>query len=621
MTHKDKLQLNLRGYKLLNRLVPRLIETAVFQGIFSQALPYVNLFMSASIINAIVMQKPLVHLLMLAAITAALNLVIGMIDAALRRRAEHLNVKLYQMLDVPVKDKVQQMDYELLDDASVYEDFLQLKALQLTQERGILRLHVRLNSLINGIANSLFSVGLVATAFTMSYASEPGVWKFLYSPFAVLVLLVLFFANIFLSFKLKQQSERYSMSELGKMAIGNRQFMYFLDFLNRYTGAKDVKLYGYSDAIISYLTQFNRYVHGLLHNTFQYQMKTNMIGHTVRIGTQAVFYIYITLKALFGSFGVGNIVQYAGALMKLITGVNELAFAVADLNANCEVLQQYFAFLDTPNKKYQGKLAVEKIYFCDDGVNDYRIELKNVSFKYPNSDRYILKNINLTIENGVKLAVVGMNGSGKTTMIKLLTRLYDPTEGEITLNGIDIRKYDYSEYMRMFGVVFQDFKIFAFTLGQNVACSVSYDEAQVVDVLQRVGLAGRLQTMQNGVHTCLYKEFEENGVEISGGEAQKVALARALYRGSPFIILDEPTAALDPIAEFEIYSKFNALVGNKTTVYISHRLSSCKFCDRIAVFHQGEIVQVGTHGDLVAEQNGKYYELWQAQAQYYDISE
>jgi len=209
-----------------------------------------------------------------------------------------------------------------------------------------------------------------------------------------------------------------------------------------------------------------------------------------------------------------------------------------------------------------------------------------------------------------------MNGSGKTTFIKLLCRLYDPTQGEILLNGINIQKYDYEEYLSIFSVVFQDFKLFALSLAENVAAGVEYDHALVEKCLQKAGFGGRLQELPDGILTPLYKELEENGVELSGGEAQKVALARALYKDAPFIILDEPTAALDPLAEYEIYSRFNEIIENKTAVYISHRLSSCRFCDDIVVFDRGQMVQRGRHEDLVKQQ-GKYYELWETQAQYY----
>lgn len=281
------------------------------------------------------------------------------------------------------------------------------------------------------------------------------------------------------------------------------------------------------------------------------------------------------------------------------------------LRANEKFLQMVFEFLDIPNEMYQGSLTVEKR-----SDRKYEMEFRDVSFKYPGSETYALRNVNMKFEIGKRLAVVGRNGSGKTTFIKLLCRLYDPTEGEILLNGIDIRKYDYAEYLPIFSVVFQDFCLFSLKLGENIATSSVYQKEKVSDCLENAGFGDRLAKMEQGIDTYLYKDYEENGIDISGGEAQKIAIARALYKDAPFMILDEPTAALDPMAEAEIYSRFNEIVGDKTVVYISHRLSSCKFCDEILVFDKGSVIQQGSHENLV-KVPGKYQELWNAQAQYY----
>lgn len=225
--------------------------------------------------------------------------------------------------------------------------------------------------------------------------------------------------------------------------------------------------------------------------------------------------------------------------------------------------------------------------------------------------------MNIRFKVGKRLAIVGENGSGKTTFIKLLCRLYDPQEGQILLNGIDIRKYRYDDYMNIFSIVFQDFKLISQPLGANVAGSEHYDRERVKKALIDAGFGDRLEQMPHGLDTMLYKDLSDEGVNLSGGEAQKVAIARALYKDASFIVLDEPTAALDPIAEAEIYSKFNDIVHDKTAIFISHRLSSCKFCDEIAVFDNGSVIQHASHDELIADASGKYRELWDAQAQYY----
>jgi len=327
-----------------------------------------------------------------------------------------------------------------------------------------------------------------------------------------------------------------------------------------------------------------------------------------------VVYIFVCLKALGGAFGIGSVTQYIGSITALAGGVASLISTLGELRNNAAFLRTTFKFFDLPNEMYQGSLTVEKR-----SDQKYDIEFRNVSFKYPHTDTYALRNVSMKFKIGERLAVVGMNGSGKTTFIKLLCRLYDPDEGEILLNGINIKKYDYLEYMSIFSVVFQDFKLLAFNLGQNVAANVNYDTERAVNSLNEAGFGDRLKEMTAGLETYLYREFDDKGVEISGGEAQKIALARTLYKNASFVILDEPTAALDPIAEYEVYSKMNDIIGKRTAVFISHRLSSCRFCHNIAVFHEGEVIQVGGHDKLLEDTNGKYHELWHAQAQYYTV--
>lgn len=348
-------------------------------------------------------------------------------------------------------------------------------------------------------------------------------------------------------------------------------------------------------------------------NYMAYFGKFSAISTGVRQLANGLIYLFVALKAYAGAFPVGNIILYVGAIMQFANGFASLLTNIGELSSNAVYLEKIQEFLDRPNKKYLGSIPIEK---RDD--NDYEIEFHNVSFKYPGSESYVLKKLSFKMQIGQRLAVVGMNGSGKTTMIKLLCRLYDPSEGEITLNGIDIKKYNYEEYMAIFSVVFQDFKLLPFSLGQNVAASMNYEPEAVSQALLQSGFEERLKNLPKGLDSHIYKNFEEEGVEISGGEAQKIALARALYKNAPFIILDEPTAALDPLAEYEIYSAFDDIRDGKTAVFISHRLSSCRFCDDIAVFHEGEIVQRGSHELLIADRAGKYSELWNAQAQYYN---
>lgn len=251
--------------------------------------------------------------------------------------------------------------------------------------------------------------------------------------------------------------------------------------------------------------------------------------------------------------------------------------------------------------------------------NGVSIEFKNVSFKYPNTDVYILKNINTIIHSGEHLSIVGKNGAGKTTFIKLLCRLYEVTEGEILVNGVNINDIEYSKYLDLLSVVFQDYKLMAFSIKDNIDMGQNkYPDVEnkINELCEIVEIDSWINSLKDKQNTNLYKMFDESGIEPSGGQAQKLAIVRALYKDSPIVVLDEPTAALDPIAEFEVYNNFDKLVGGKTAVYISHRLSSCRFCDRIIVFGGGTIIEDGSHDKLMENQKGFYYNMYNTQAKH-----
>ncbi len=321
-------------------------------------------------------------------------------------------------------------------------------------------------------------------------------------------------------------------------------------------------------------------------------------------------YIFIVLKAYVGAITIGAIFIQINAVMRLYNALGSFLTQYNMLKASAENFQYSIDYFNLPEIKNTGNRKI-------DFTAPVEIAFQDVSFKYPGSEQLVLKNINLKISAGQRLAVVGMNGAGKTTMIKLLCRLYQPTTGCITLNGIDIAEYDIDDYVKILAVVFQDFKLFAFAMDINIAFSNDVNDTALETALIDAGLSNLLAELSGNTGVAIGKNYQDNGRDFSGGEQQKLAIARALYKNAPVVILDEPTAALDPIAEYEVYSKFDKLVAGKTAIFISHRLSSCKFCDNIAVFDQGEIVQWGNHTTLLADKDGKYHELWSAQAQHY----
>ena len=312
-----------------------------------------------------------------------------------------------------------------------------------------------------------------------------------------------------------------------------------------------------------------------------------------------------------GAFGAGKVVEYYGVMTAMISAFSELAWCLGLLRSNRRFLEEDLAFYDLHGEMQSGSRTL-----ADVDPDTAEFTFHDVSFRYPGSEAYALRHLDLTLRRGEKLAVVGRNGSGKSTMIKLLCRLYDPTEGYITVNGIDIREFAYAEYLKLFGVVFQDFTLLSFTVAENVAADETYDEEKVMRCLDMAGVGDRVRRMPKGINQCVTKLYEEDGEDLSGGESQKTAIARALYKDAPFVILDEPTAALDPKSEAEIYARFDAIAGGRTAVYVSHRMSSCRFCERIVVFADGRVVEDGTH-DALLSQNGAYAALWNAQAKHY----
>lgn len=323
-----------------------------------------------------------------------------------------------------------------------------------------------------------------------------------------------------------------------------------------------------------------------------------------------VSYYCVLALAIAGTITVGMVLRYAQAIFQACMSVSASIRLAGEFRTDVGRIASTLEYLNLEAEKTKGDSFTE----MTKGV----IEFRNVSFRYPGTKELVLDHVSLKIEPSEKIAVVGKNGSGKTTLVKLLCRLYEPEEGEILWNGKNIREYDLKEWQKIFAIVFQDYSLLSLTLGQNVAASEQYETERAKEVLQLAGFGERLNKLKKGLETVVYPEYEQDGVSFSGGEEQKIAIARAIYKGGQICILDEPTAALDPVSESRVYESFDEIVKGKTAVYISHRLSSCKFSDRIFVLDNGKIAESGTHEALLS-QNGLYAQLWQAQAQYYKV--
>lgn len=595
---------NIRALKLLHSFCPSYFPLLIAKSFFEKLSPYFNLYLSAEIVNEIVGTKDKDKLITLVVITVLGNFAIAIMGGILRRVFGHKEILLYQREAAYYNKKTLSLDYGDLENTKVRQLRRKISESAKINYHGKQLLLMSVGRLVNITVSAILALILGIEMFILMFAAKFSWYIVL---FAVLIIGVVVF-NVWYSFRVTDKMGALSNKISQTMIDENR----IDDAVDCYNMGKDVRLYR-QDKLIMKIKDFTFDLHKKAFRTMEEKRYVvNIPLQITGILLQAVIYIFVCIYALVGVFGVGSIVKYVGFVETIIGCITSYFNVFGDIKYNTSFVEDYLEYFDVPQKMYQGSLTVEK---CND--NEYYVEFKDVSFKYPGAETYALHNVNMKFKIGERVAVVGMNGSGKTTFIKLMCRLYDPTEGKILLNGINIKNYDYDEYLSMFSVVFQDFKLFSFSLGENIAAGSNYDDNMVISVLNQSGFEDRLATMPEGIKTYLYKDFDKNGVEVSGGEAQKIAFARALYKNAPFIILDEPTAALDPISEYEIYSKFNEIVGDKTVIYISHRLSSCRFCDKIAVFDNGQIIQSGSHDELVADKSGKYYELWHAQAQYY----
>lgn len=574
-----------------------------------------TVFLSALVIDGIAGAKPVDTLFIYAAIVVGVQALLSAVQRFLFRRSNSHSFRKTTNMQKNLWQKVMTMDYVHLESTDMQNKYANAQRQPENRTAGIEALCNYFKNTVGGVFMVALGVILIIPTVFRTPTETDGfigfiqsIWGFI--TVAIIVTALELIKSLVINPKAIVGFEKIHNDK--NVIMADRAGNFFNHYvLNSYRNGKEIRIYSQQSLIEKELDKAQKTnLDGWLRG-YKNAMLPNFLFQIINILTKVLMYGFAVLRAISGMLTPGEIIAFVGYFNEISAGVSEISDGMGLLKITPTFCKQYFDFLDIPDEKYQGTIPTEK---RDD--NEYEFEFKHVWFKYPDSEDYTLKDINLKWRIGEKMALVGKNGCGKSTLVKLLCRLYDPTEGEITLNGIDIRKYKYEEYMELFSVVFQDSKLFSFSLAENVAANTDYDSERVKDCVVRSGLGERLKAMENGIETCLYKDFDENGVEISGGEAQKLCLARAIYKGSPFIVLDEPTAALDPISEYDIYTKFNGIVGTRTAIYISHRLSSCRFCDEITVMDNGRIAERGSHDELLGN-GGVYKELWTAQAEYY----
>lgn len=598
----------LKTAKVIFRLDWKNIPAFVGNQFFQTLQPFVALFFSARILDVLAGGAPWETVLKWVALGIACNYGVYLLERLTACIDSVEGIALYWQLYQEMSRVMMKADYKELEGTAIRQAKERIERSTQMFWYGPWEVPGVLMSVAQGLTITISALVLAWPIF-IPVKGEGFPWGT-----AAMVLLVA--GSVVYSLLSEKRLYQIKEDSLEELASATRMDNFMYDYAGEQRGAKDIRLYRQQEMIRERYEENNRRIIRLNHKRLMPQAKAYGIRSALAQGVSCLAYLIVGARALAGIFSVGSVVQYVGAITKLSEGIRVLVYSIQHIKMQGPHCQEYLDFIGEGEEK-------SKYIHEQDGSRevaqdgDYVIQFEHVSFCYPGAQEMALKDVSLTMKKGEHFAIVGMNGSGKTTFIKLLCRLYRPTEGRILLNGVDIGEYSYEQYQKLFSVVFQDFQLMSLPLGENVAACKSYDEGKVMDCLEKAGAGEWAQSLPKKLLQPLYR-VDQDGVNVSGGEAQKIAIARALYKDAPFVVLDEPTAALDPMAEAEIYSRFRSLVDGKGAVYISHRLSSCRFCDTIAVFHEGELVQLGGHEQLLSDEGGRYAQLWQAQAQYYN---
>ena len=551
-------------------------------------LPFISLILKPLIIDELITTRRIEYIIGYTVSMVFLEMIIGRISSYSRLQSEKYESIFSNFLEKELVAKSMKMDYELTEEKEILDQLQRAK-------NGIGGWSGGIAGIINPMTDIIKNVIVILGVLFILLKKGP-------------LLVFLSVIGMILEGVISKKIIKVNTFLYKRQAALERIFGYTMFELVDFKNAKDIRLYDAKDMMLNKTGhEIDRMV--LLEKERVNKIQPWNIAETVAFwSSQICIYIYLGVRTIKRRITIGEFSQLLDSTDKLGNSLISMLNSVQGILQKASYFNEYITFMNILSKDENGEKEISD--------SDHIIEFKNVSFKYPHSDRYVLKNVSIKIRPREHLSIVGLNGAGKTTFIKLLCRLYDVSDGEILLDNVNIKEYDIKEYLQILSVVFQDFKLYSFSVKDNITLGKTVSDNTVLSQCELVGIKEKIDSLKNGLDTVLFKDFDKNGIELSGGQQQKIAIARAALKDSQIVIMDEPTAALDPIAEYEIYSKMNEIIRGKTAIFVSHRLSSCVFSDYIAVFHNGNIIEYGNHKELM-ELGGKYAELFNAQAKYY----
>ncbi len=556
--------------------------------------PFINMFGPKMMIDEIMGRSDIGIIIRIAAAMVAADFILKAISGYLFLELDKVYYQgLNRFLEAGVGKKSMELKYETTESKEILDRLADARTgIDEGYSGGAKGLFESLANIIANVVILLLSAALV----------------FRYTFLPVIPVLVNVSFNAFFESRLN----RIKMEQIGLLAKTDRAYFYLVHGLSDIKYGKDIRLFHAKDMMLGRVDEFNDR-QSKINKTYAQRSSGYLMGSKINLAlTASATYLILALMVIRKEIGIGDFTMLSTAVTTIVASINVVLKQILEVKKFCGYTDKYIKYVEGNKYTEKGDRSV-------DVSEDVFIEFKNVSFKYPGSSNYALNNINAVIRKGERLSVVGLNGAGKTTFIKLMCRLYECTEGEILLNGVNILDYEYGSYMKLLSVVFQDFCLLGFSIKENIICDMpeKAEDDKLMPLIERVGLREKVDSLPLGLMTPVFRYYDQNGFEPSGGEQQKIAMARALYKDAPILILDEPTAALDSKAEKEIYERFASMVINKTAIFISHRLASCKFCDRILVFKNGEIVESGSHESLLALPEGLYRAMYMSQEKMY----
>lgn len=569
------------------KLGKKYVNVKILLSILDSLIPIVYIIMPGLIINELTNLHRLKLLILYVAMLAVTPFINHIKDMTLRVYLGKIRREIIRLFEEQLYTHVADMDFETLENPDI----------QVSRNR--IGMHgpgsaADMTDLLFRLFEAIFSIIAISSILiTMN-------------PFVIVFLVTIIFINSTVTKKINHKD--YLIDK----EVSVKQNHYWIHFypLNDSNYSKETRLFGAKDYFIHMFTKIGRDIDALRLKNVKYSSKMRTIHALTSLTQQLALYAYLIYNVLYKNLAVGTMTIFLSAVGQFSSYLSNVFNVYLEIGRYSLNAQELINFMDLPMMQNTSGDLVPT--FSVDSV----IEFKNVSFKYPGSEIYALENLNIKIFGNQKLCVVGANGSGKTTFIKLLTRLYSPTKGEILLNNINIQSYNYKMYQRLFSPVFQDFSIYCLPLVNNITLSATYDTQKVEDAVEKSGLKPLVTSLPKGYNTYVRKDIDIEGFEPSGGEGQKIAVARALYHDASLYILDEPTAALDPIAEYEIYERFSEMIFGKAAVLVTHRMSAVQLADKVAVFDKGVVAEYGTHKELYKKQ-GIYTEMFDKQAQFY----